>query len=592
MASGWVKSISRVLLGVWLGSMAGNAQAYFGWGVNHILEREWWVYESRHFRFISDAEPNVVSRQIHDMELFRTYVRATMGFATELQGETARRDPVLRRARDAQPVAEEDRIDVYMLSRRTYLVRLFNSPETYGFMRPGLRKSVMVIAPEQDSDLPNSVAFHEYVHFLLRAVGGSHFPPWYEEGLAEFFAATRFSRERGGEAQGPGEVIVGEVPSRRLQSLYDRQRFPVDNIFRAGSPFLLEAGHGSVLGAAAKDGAESRAERRVRRRLAGIPTNPIFYAQSWSLIHMLLLGHHAGLPRRDHLLADYVLDIQQGREPEAALQHHFAGLSEDLERDLRRYIRRKSAIPRVAIPMSQFDYDPRFKRRPLELTELADRLGRLVAPVSPDVARKLYTRALAEAPDSAPVLAGMGVTQRLSGRMSKALELVERSLEQAPEDPRVNFDFADTVSLICRSSRYVSERTADVAVRSSCPQLLPRAMQSYARALEFMPDNTEFKAYYGVALLQSGEAERASVLLREAFDGAPWSPGVSFALGESLRRLGRFEEAMPYLQRASVWFFKSPVLQIRAKSALELARLNISDVPDGSRSNRQFDTLN
>jgi len=586
MATGWVKTISRVLLGVWLGSIAGTAHAYFGWGVNHILERDWWVYESRHFRVISDAEPNLVGQQIHDMELFRTYVLATMGFATELQGETARRDPVLRRARDAEVVPEEDRIDVYMLSRRTYLVRLFNSPETYGFMRPGLRKSVMVIAPEQDSDLPNSVAFHEYVHFLLRAVGRSHFPPWYEEGLAEFFAATKFSRK------GRGEIIVGEVPSLRLQSLYDRQRFPVDNIFRAGSPFLLNAGHGGVQGASAKTGAESRLERRKRRRLAGIPTNPIFYAQSWSLIHMLLLGHHAGLPRRDHLLADYVLDIQQGREPEAALQHHFAELSTELERDLRRYIWPKSAIPRVAIPMSQFDYDPRYERRPLELAELADRLGRLVAPVSPDVARKLYARALVEAPDSALVLAGMGVTQRLSGQMSKALELVGQSLEVAPEDPRVNFDYADTVSLICRSSRQGPQRAADIAVQSGCPQLLPRAMQTYARALELMPDNTEFKAYYGVALLQSGDAERASVLLREAFEGAPWSPGVSFALGESLRRLGRFEEATPYLKRASVWFFKSPLLQIRAKSALELARRNISEVPNGSRSNGQFESLN
>lgn len=591
MITGGAKILVRTLLGLVLASAAGNAQAIFGSGFNDILDRKWSVYESRHFRIISDADETVVSRQIHDMELFRTYVRATMGFATELQGEAARRDPALRKARDAQPVAEEDRIDVYLLSRRAYMIRLFNSRDAYGFMRPGLRKSVMVIAPEYDTDSPNSVAFHEYVHFLLRAVGGTHFPPWYEEGLAEFFAATRFSRENG------GEVIMGEAPLLRLHSLSNRQRFPVDSILRAGSPWLLKTNNGTDRPAQAL----SRAERRSQRRLASIPSNPIFYAQSWSLIHMLLLGHHAGMPRRDHLLADYVLDIQQGREPEAALRHHFAGAGPKLERDLRRYLTRRSQIPRIAIPMNQFDYDPRYQRRPVELTELADRLGRLVAPVSPLVARKLYARALEEAPESAPALAGMGVTQRLSGRLSTALDLVGQSLTRAPEDPRVNFDYADTVSLICRSygssdavasEPRVHESPAPASTLENCSQLVPRAMQNYARALELMPDNTEYKAYYGVALLQGGDPEGAYRLLRDAFEGAPWSPGVSFALGESLRRMGRFDEAMPYLQRASVWFFKAPRLQVRAKTALELARLNISEVPKGANSNGQFDSLN
>ena len=541
---------------------APGAHALFGSNYGDVLRRDWHVYESRHFRVISDSPESEVGRRIHDLELFRTYVRATMGLDLERHRIKVRRNKALRAKLDERVVPEHERIDVYMFSRRAHLIRLMNSRDVYGFMQPGLRKSLMVIAPNTTSETPNTVAFHEYVHFLLRAVGGSHFPPWYEEGLAEFFAATRITKDA---------LVIGEVPLLRLQNLQNRHRFSVAEVFDTGSPRLPDLN-------SLEEGVAISS-----RPLA----NPAFYAQSWSLIHMLLLGHHAGLQRRDHLLADYVLDIQNGRDPQAALQRHFQGEYRALERDVRKYISRRSKIPRLSIPLNQFDYDPRYSRTRIDRTELTARLGRLAAPLSHVSARGIFRNALKEQPQAAEVLAGMGLAQRLAGRYSKALQMVQASLEAAPDDPHAIFEFADTISVICQRSRRNDPELANI----SCRDLVPLAMQGYATALEMMPDNPEFQANYGVALLQTGQLDEATQLLSAAFQRAPWSPGLSFALGECLRRQGEFSAARPLLNRAAVWFFKSPSLQIRARLALALAEQGSSDVPQGIGAEVQLKTL-
>ena len=550
--SRWARwCVAIVAVAVLLGSVA--AQAFLFNPFNGVLRRDWNLYESKHFRVYSDFPEAVVGQRIHDLELFRSFVHFAMGIS---------------------PDTETPVVDVYLFSRRGHMFRLFNSDTMLGFMRPGLENSLMVIAPVYRTSNLNTVAFHEYVHFILRNVSGSHFPPWYEEGLAEFFAGTSIEN---------GQVVVGAIPPVRERDLFATPSMTI--------PSLMNAGIAAEPLPLAPQSSRDPAAQRERLASAGRARNVDFYSHAWSLMHLLLLGHHAGLPRRDHLLVDYVLDIQAGANPKTAYLEHFDSNYNQLQKDLRSYLNLRSRLPKLTLPLDQFDYDPRYKRYDVTRKDMVYRFASLVAPTSSLSARWLYEYALELEPESPRALAGLGVVRRMSGNYVKALDLAEQSLKQAAATGEyrafAHFEFADTVNVVCRRSNLVREELAHL----DCSQLQQRALASYRIALQNEPDNTEFQANYGVALLRAGQTDEAETFLSAAYAKAPWSPGLSFALGECQRRRGEFERSKTLLSRASVWFFKNPALRANALVALELAQREIAVVPTIEADEKQLRAL-
>jgi len=538
--------MASLLLAAW------SAQAFVFNPFSGVLRRDWNLYESKHFRVYSDFPEAVVGRRIHDLELFRSFVHFAMGISQDTE----------------TPI-----VDVYLFSRRGHMFRLFNSDRMLGFMRPGLENSLMVIAPVYRTSNLNTVAFHEYVHFILRNVSGSHYPPWYEEGLAEFFAGTTIEKD---------SVVVGDIPPVRERNLFAQPSMTIASVMNAGV-----ASNALPL---APQAPRDLVSLRDRLASAGVARNVDFYSHAWSIMHLLLLGHHAGLPRRDHLLVDYVLDIQQGGSPQRAYLEHFDNKYNELQKDLKSYLNLRSRLPKLTLPLSQFDYDPRYKRHAVQRSDMVYRFGRLVAPTSTLSARWLFEYALTLEPDSPRALAGLGMVRRMSGEYAKAVDLAERSLRQSADKDSgalAHFEFADTVSVVCRRANAGRAELAHL----DCDELQVRALESYRVALTHSPNNAEFQANYGVALLRAGRTQQAEALLTAAYAKAPWSPGLSFALGECKRRQGEFERSKELLSRASVWFFKSPGLRANALAALDLAQREIATVPTIATDEKQLPAL-
>lgn len=144
------------------------------------------------------------------------------------------------------------------------------------------------------------VIFHEYAHLVIANIS-MNLPAWLNEGLAEYYST--FEIERDGR-----EASIGRPVESHLRVLARFPALPIQQLIRVdrGSALYNEGNRRSV-----------------------------FYAQSWALAHMLLLGE----PSRTSELADYLRHVNAGVPELDAWQRAFGGLP--IERDLQAYLRRE-----------------------------------------------------------------------------------------------------------------------------------------------------------------------------------------------------------------------------------------------------------
>ena len=150
----------------------------------------------------------------------------------------------------------------------------------------------------------DGVVYHELMHYFINNANPD-LPLWMNEGLAEFYA----SFETAGEY-----VHVGKMIDQHVTLLRDRPLIPLREFLAMTSD--------------SKDYNEGLRQG-------------IFYAQSWALVHYLLLGN----PERAGQLGLFERQLGLKKSPEAAAQSAFGTALEKMEEELRRYI-----------PHSRFNY--------------------------------------------------------------------------------------------------------------------------------------------------------------------------------------------------------------------------------------------
>jgi tetratricopeptide (TPR) repeat protein len=140
------------------------------------------------------------------------------------------------------------------------------------------------------------VVFHEYFHYLVNRLD-LDLPLWLEEGLADFWGATQFRRE----ATEIGRLIPGRMKQLVLPTLPPLERL-----------LVLD---------------RSSPEYRDRQRIGSV------YAESWALVHFLVLGDKSA---RSDQLSRYIQLVAGGRESLAAAREAFGDLDK-LAREFKGY---------------------------------------------------------------------------------------------------------------------------------------------------------------------------------------------------------------------------------------------------------------
>jgi hypothetical protein len=234
-------------------------------------------------------------------------------------------------------------------------------------------------------DNPYLIVFHEYVHLVLR-LNFHSLPVWLNEGLAEFWGNTIIEGER---------VHEGRPVSQHLQTL--RQRTPLS------LAALFAVGPGSP---------EYSEQDRAT----------IFYAQSWALVHYLVLGSE----ERRGQVNRFAALLQAGQLAPEAAREAFGDL-EALDRELQSYVRRPVFPYRRRVTRVDVTKEAATARPLADAESLAYRASFHVAMDRGAEVRALAGRSLALDPGVAAAHEALGLLAWKEGRRSEAREALARA---------------------------------------------------------------------------------------------------------------------------------------------------------------------
>ena len=417
----------------------------------------WRVTRSEHFEVYAQSDDASARRILLEFEQLRALFQEQT--ALNLNQLARVRVIVFGSVKDYEPYRLGPTADAYFAGAegRNYIVMAFPGAGHFG------------------------MAAHEYAHLILHALGTSY-PPWLDEGLAEFFSTIR---------TGEHATEVGAALPGRLQTLQRRGWMPLREL-------VTLAGD-----------APERQERASAE---------LFYAQSWALTGMLLRSpqYAAGFQR-------VLAAIASGEASLEALTRVYEKSADEITRDLEAWTERRAMAP-VQLPAIGLGSVP------VEVAGVAPVTWRflmaevMLAAGALDRAEMLYRDLKREASGVGDAAAALGTIALRWGDPGTARTEWKQAIAEGVTDASICYRYA-----------LLAEQAG------AAPEEVRGAL---ARAVELQPDFDD--ARYSLALLEksSGDYRKAVADLRAMKSvGRGRAYGYWIAMADSLNELGAREEA-------------------------------------------------
>src|SRR5581483_11186892 len=328
------------------------------------------------------------------------------------------------------------------------------------------------------------VVYHEYTHSILHM--NTHWLPlWLDEGLAEFYAFTRFEEHR---------IYLG-APTERYKVLRSKTPLPVEQFIAINqrSPYYLDG-----------------------------DKNQLFYAEAWALVHYLTYGPGMDNGKR---IGEFINLLEQRVEQKKAFEQAFGNLAA-VDKALTAYVQQPTFTTTI-LKDPQGD-DKALEVRTLSVAETEAELGGYhLWTHDLDGARALLEQAAKDDPqlglaheNTAFLRFAEGKDADAANEFSKAFALDEKLYLSL---------FAKTMLAPLPTSPSVPDLNSFGAAMGQVLQLNPR----------FAP------GYVQLALLAVREGDLSSALLmsRKAEEMEPSLAGYHLLSGQILLREGKFSEA-------------------------------------------------
>jgi len=280
-------------------------------------EKPWIEVRSPHFRVLTDgsaADGRKVAREFEQMRAvfagqfpsFRLESGAPLLIFAARDEETAKSlAPALWRRKGAKPA---------------------------GYFQQSWEKKYALVRLDTWGSGAHQVVFHEYTHSVLH-MNAHWLPTWMDEGMAEFYAYTRFQQDK---------TYIG-APTERFSSLLWKTPIPVETLLDVNqrSPYYHD---------------EDKVE--------------MFYAESWALIHYFVFGPNMEGGRKLNL---FFSKLQQGADQKKAFLEVF-GSFQDIDKALDNYVH-KFALQAGVIKNPELGSEKDYPSRTLTMAETQAEIG-------------------------------------------------------------------------------------------------------------------------------------------------------------------------------------------------------------------------
>jgi len=453
------------------------------WGQAQLLQERWVRVDTENFHLISQLNSRQTLRFANMLETWRRVAAYTISSNNQQN----------------YPPANVPNYVYLFENLETY--QMFTFATEAGFFTPSPRANFMAfIAGEEDS---SAIAFHHYVHFLVRNFADLRLPRWYEEGLAGYIARMR---------------IDGD------EAVFDR--------YSAESHELMI----SISEQLSMDRLLFREEALASPRVIQIAN-----LKSETLLHYILHAYEEdGFTDRRAQLSRYLELLLEGRNPRFAYDQAFHVSPAQLDEEFHAYLA-TSRRPRGTINTGTLASTVEYTSEPLagaplaiQLAELALNSGRF------ENAQLLFQAAQDSGQEIARSYSGLGDAlrmQELDGMDQQITRYFEQALALAPEDPNIQLDYGEyweTELLDCDNDWPPAQRS----------RILNDMQQQFSRAVAQVPASPEANLAMGqLHLIPEMDWQPGLEYQRKAFE---LLPADTFILEQSVKyaiAAGDFAEA-------------------------------------------------
>ena len=361
------------------------------------------------------------------------------------------------------------------------------SANTAGYFQSGTDVNYIALSAEvRGEQNPFTVIFHEYTHLLVDN-NVRNPPTWFNEGLAEYYSTFSITDDQ--------KVELGRPISSHVYRLRENKMLPLRTLFQVDheSPYYNERDKQSI-----------------------------FYAESWALMHYLILGKNR---ERRAQLSKFV-DLLGANVPmEQAFQQAFQTTFEIMEKELREYINQNRYSFEVGHFEKKLQLDTAMQAAPISEAEAQAYLGDLLLHSNRAGSEGYLQKALALDPDLPMANASMGMLRVQEGKADEARKSLERAASANSQNYLIHYYYAYALS---------REGMGDSPVVTGFkPETVVKMREELKKAIQLRPD---FPASYTllvfVSLVTETQLDESVELLKRALATSPGRNDFTFMLAQ------------------------------------------------------------